>query len=574
MRKTKSKILILFILSSLYSLISCNDDELHEYNHGAKTGIKSSKITFNEFKKHCKAFNLITDLNKKQSESNSILNKIVEDTINNFTIETQEGLYLQYANLHSFTFPIHREEDNDKLENLVLSYQNDGSYKVKILKYDLTPQEKIDLELGQLKTIQNPIITMPIENFDTNLVVNACETVTETIYVSCSSGNHSFGSGNAMSCAFWGNLSSGTPPRVYTRSRIKCLDADGNTGGNTGGDGSWNPPGGSGSGDYPIEYPTLQTIVEDYELGISAPVKPSLDIDLPIYENFPSENITQLEDFLEVDSFGLIVIPCNQIIKWQALAQYNLPISTINKISNLQYQNSSAVPNWDIQFVAGAEGTTVNMDFFPITISVFPNNPSTNQPYTPQEFYNFFRRNLNTFVTGIGVSFAPSTITGQNESLIWNSSNPLDAVISINMQPDSGSVICSNYTNSHWYFTTLTTPWAPDFGDDDNDGLHPVSGNREFGYYLDNNGNYVFYVRGVDRIQRSSAAAVASIVYSESPFQGADEVWNKMKQNMVNFVNNGGGTAVGNINEIFRPDWNKVKEVLRGNRPISDLGCN
>jgi hypothetical protein len=161
---------------------------------------------------------------------------------------------------------------------------------------------------------------------------------------------------------------------------------------------------------------------------------------------------------LETNPNLLIDIPCSQIVKWQALAQYDLPLSTITKISNLQDQNSSSVPTWNIQFVGGAQGTTVNMDFFPVTISQFPNNPLTNQPYTPQEFYNFFRLNLNTFVAGTGVSFFPSTITGQNESLIWNSSNPLDAVISINMQPDSGSVVCSEYTNNYWYFTTLTTP--------------------------------------------------------------------------------------------------------------------
>jgi hypothetical protein len=142
------------------------------------------------------------------------------------------------------------------------------------------------------------------------------------------------------------------------------------------------------------------------------------------------------------------------------------------------------------------------------------------------------------------------------------------------MNPDSGSVICSNYSNNHWFFTTLTTPWAPDFGDDDNDGMHPVSGNREFGYYLDTYGNYVFYVRGVDRIERGAAASIASIIYQGQPFQGADSLWNKMKENLVTFVNNNGGTANSNSNEIYRPDWNKVKEVLRGNRPKTDLGCN
>jgi hypothetical protein len=101
-----------------------------------------------------------------------------------------------------------------------------------------------------------------------------------------------------------------------------------------------------------------------------------------------------------------------------------------------------------------------------------------------------------------------------------------------------------------------------------------VSGNREFGYYLNTSGNYVFYVRGVDRIQRQSVSTIASLMNPENPFEGADELWNEMKQNIVNFVTNNGGTAINNVNEIYRPDWNKVKEVLQGTRPKSDLGCD
>ncbi len=279
MRKKQFRILSILILITLFAFIGCNDDNLHEHKYDAEAGIKSRKISFNEFKNHTEAFDLVADVNKKQSESNSALNKIIKDTLNNFTIDTQEGLYLQYANLHSFTFPIHREEDNGKLENLVLSYQNDGSYKVKILKYDLTPQEKADLELDQLKNIQNPIITIPIENFNTNLVVNGCETITETIWVSCGHGVH-----NSSNVNSWPSCTSDTPPRVFTASRIKCIDAGDSTGGVgnpiDGGFGPGSTPGGGGGpadNSFPPEYPTPETEIQDYEEGISAVVKPSLN---------------------------------------------------------------------------------------------------------------------------------------------------------------------------------------------------------------------------------------------------------------------------------------------------------
>lgn len=266
-----------FVLSITFT--SCHDDDLHEHDHNVKAGIKTTKITYTEFKKHTKAFNMVADVNKQQLRASSAKhNKIVKDTINGFTVDTREGLYLQYANLHSFTFPIYREEDTDLLENLVLSYQNDGSYKVKILKYNLTAQEKADLEFGQLKSIQNPIVTIPLEDFDTGLVVNGCGTYTETIYTACSSGNHSFATGNAMSCEYW-NLQAGMPPQVYTVTKIKCIDAGDSGGGGPidGGFGSGPVVGGGGGGsignvDLPVDFPTPDTDPREYELGISLPV--------------------------------------------------------------------------------------------------------------------------------------------------------------------------------------------------------------------------------------------------------------------------------------------------------------
>ena len=106
------------------------------------------------------------------------------------------------------------------------------------------------------------------------------------------------------------------------------------------------------------------------------------------------------------------------------------------------------------------------------------------------------------------------------------------------------------------------------------DGFHPVSGNRQFGYYQDLNGNFVYYVRGVDRVQRSAVSNIASNhPMWETPFQPADALWNKMKQNLKNYVNANGGSATLNANKLYRPDWSKVKDVLMGFKPISVLGC-
>jgi hypothetical protein len=207
-------------------LFACTKVDVESQSHEDKAGIISRKITFSEFKKNTTIFNLVNELNQKQNGPISKLNKSNKDRAEAFTVDTHEGLYLEYANLHSFTFPIRREIDNGKLENLVFSYQNDGSYKIKILKYDLTPQEKIDLKRNQLKTIQNPVITIPINTSNSVSKIKSCGLETETIWVSCSEGVH-----NSSNINDWAKCRADTPPRVYTVSKIKCIDAEGSTGG-------------------------------------------------------------------------------------------------------------------------------------------------------------------------------------------------------------------------------------------------------------------------------------------------------------------------------------------------------
>lgn len=279
--KKKHSVFYFFALitASFLFITGCNDDDFHEHKY-EKPGIKSSKLTSSDLQKYPNAIAVIGKVKKKIFTPLDVTtNKVVIDSLNNFTIETDEILLLEYANLHSLTFPIHRNEPNGLLENLVLSYQNNGTYKAKILQYNLTEQEKVDLASNNLKTISNPIVTLPI-NFDTNLVVNACEVVTETVYFYCSSGEHSYSTGTAQLCEFWAPGSNGFPPRMATKTTVKCID-EGGSGGDSNTDPNYDPSGGGGgdgtNNNYPVDYPTPETDPSEYEEGISTPVKPKLD---------------------------------------------------------------------------------------------------------------------------------------------------------------------------------------------------------------------------------------------------------------------------------------------------------
>jgi hypothetical protein len=110
---------------------------------------------------------------------------------------------------------------------------------------------------------------------------------------------------------------------------------------------------------------------------------------------------------------------------------------------------------------------------------------------------------------------------------------------------------------------TMNAPFA---------GNHPVSGTRKFGYKQNLNGSYDFFVRGVDRMNSFIQSTFAQYVLDTDPYLGADLLWYAFQTNMNNFVNSNGGNAYIRTDSKKRTDWNKVKEVLLGNRPISDFG--
>ena len=284
--------------------------------------------------------------------------------------------------------------------------------------------------------------------------------------------------------------------------------------------------------------------------------------------------IIELEGLLAQDPNKLLGVPCNQLPKWQALAQQR-PDQTIT--SKLQAIKANyKIGDVAFQAIQNASGAIVNLDYFPVTINTLPNNPSTGQRFTAPEFLNYIRTHMNDFVNPSITSFSPSTITGFNEAQIWNSNNPKGGVVHLNISGGAGdgSVICSLYDSNHWIFSTIEVPYNPFV--QGKDGIHPVSGSREFGFLQNSNGSYTFYTRGADRITDALDAFVANNILTD-PFQNPDALWASFKNGIYNFTQLHSGVALtpsASEDSIYRPDWSKVKDVLLGQQPISSLGCN
>lgn len=453
---------------------------------------------------------------------------------------------------------------------------------------------------------------------------------TETVYTACSSGNHSFAWGNAMECTYW-NLSGGTPPTVATID-VGCSDGGGSGGSSGGSSGGGSSGGGTGTGGsntggggfnggdgdgfsgvpivkggnslvdaddcvanldcdecnlglHDIDGDCNLTALEITINQINNCFGDSLtSIQKNILFNNPSLafwaensltitcnpnvqgkilNAIEIESLLLNNEYLLLEIDCSQIQNWQTLAQHTAPQSVQNKIDNLP---SSWANDFEIQSVDEANGTMVNLDYFSVNVSNLPNNPNTNLPFTANELLDYMRRNFNDFVEGSTFEpYCEITSMCQTETDLWNSNNPLGSVIYIDIPLDDGVVVCTEYTSSYWYFMTMNAPYA---------GNHPVSGTRQFGYEQNSDGSYNFFVRGVDRFDSNIAENVAYATQFGDAFQGADNLWESFQNKTQQFINNNGGSSSVVARVKNRPDWDEVEDVLNGERPISDLGCN
>ncbi|WP_456438962.1 hypothetical protein [Psychroserpens sp.] len=322
----------------------------------------------------------------------------------------------------------------------------------------------------------------------------------------------------------------------------------------------------------------MRIVVEEAVAFIELAIEALENDEVDDFEEFIAEELNQ---FLDDEPYALIEIDCDQIEKWQTLAQHIPPQNVIDKLEELDENTISTFGDFEVQYLDDADGAVVNMDYFPVVIDVLPTNPNTNQQFSPNEFLDYIRKNINNFVDNQYSVFAPSTITGVNEATLWQTNNPIETIISIDIPSGhDGSVVCSAYNNTldtsnddHWIFTTLEVPW--DFIAQGYDGPHPVSGNREFGFeFNEEDGSFTFFTRGVDRFESNFDYNIADYMESGAPFSGADNLWTSFQTKLQNFVNDNGGLGNSIPQSINRPNWSDVKDVLQGLRPISDLGCN
>lgn len=127
-------------------------------------------------------------------------------------------------------------------------------------------------------------------------------------------------------------------------------------------------------------------------------------------------------------------------------------------------------------------------------------------------------------------------------------------------------------------FSTVTAPqWG---GGGANDGMHPVSGNRQFGYGVDEGGNYIIYTKAVDRAKRNDMLEFFGFGWiggqDMTIYDGGSDCWNSMLDGLSSYISTNGGNVVSTERNTHgqRPFWQTIHDVLRSNESITHIPCN
>lgn len=217
--------------------------------------------------------------------------------------------------------------------------------------------------------------------------------------------------------------------------------------------------------------------------------------------------------------------------KWVHLIRYQVPAGISSSIE---------ARGMKVQKIEDAIGD-LNLDFYPVRVSTFPTG------FDGESFLQHVRTHINDFVDTRNSEFSPYDDSVDGPS--WQSAAPDGSVIYINIiGPDDAAVVASSSAANRWRFSTVTTPRS---------GEHPVSGTREFGFFVDSNGDHVFYTRGADRSTGARETMGDFLTYG-----GADQLWKSFQNKLVAFVNANGGSAapVARFSERFK--WSVVNILL------------
>lgn len=165
----------------------------------------------------------------------------------------------------------------------------------------------------------------------------------------------------------------------------------------------------------------------------------------------------------------------------------------------------------------------MNTDLYAVKISKLPDGFSFGE-----ELFAHFRKNFNDLMS------RNLEAEDKASARFWNSDNPVGSIMVFEDWRDNAAVLTTQASSRHWVFTPVGTAinWE-----------HPLAGHRQFGLGSDSAGTLFFYTTGVDMMWDLEDHLFNMTQKGGRFFNIANDLWNEVMDNAVDFINKNGGKA-------------------------------
>jgi hypothetical protein len=110
----------------------------------------------------------------RAKQENGSSNRMVYDSIYNFYFDYENGIHIQDGSYDSYTFPVYKQNSNEKIQNLVFSKNDTGNFDSYFVKYDITKQELNTLSQAEISMKAATIDKMMYGIDTTNIAYRKC----------------------------------------------------------------------------------------------------------------------------------------------------------------------------------------------------------------------------------------------------------------------------------------------------------------------------------------------------------------------------------------------------------------
>jgi len=337
-------------------------------------------------------------------------------------------------------------------------------------------------------------------------------------------------------------------------------------------------------------------MVDAYEACVIDNGKGVCDDYFSIREELPFARLDrylELIEKIEIDPWALIqdCAEQNGLDTQNYLDLYNLPFpqECSDRLFNMGVE-------WHHQPITDGNVPLANIDYYGVEITTYPDFNNDGNPDSEAEIYQAFRDNFTDLASGevddfqfscnipfnsdntgdINWEFIPLT---NQDGIDFISNNPISSILLIEadaagilptIATDDGAVIVSDFTTNDWTISTIMTA---------NNGTQPFSGNRQWGWIINQNGNLEFFTRAVDVANISILLNIGANTecQQETYYDIAEATWENLQQEIADWINSpesNGGQATIIPKTAIRVDKEKIEELLTSTETINQINCD